>query len=143
MANGEQGRPAAFSSVDEFEKGCESYVQWVKDNPQTKTITAHFQGKIIDRKVNHQRPMTVYGLAAHLGIAYSTLQDYGSKDGFSVVYSNTRAVMTAWNVDGATSGDLNQAIIARIEGLSDKQEVSNTVTVNSLDDFYADQESNT
>ena len=47
--------------------------------------------------------------------------------------------MTAWNVDGASSGDLNGNIIARIEGLADKQEVSNTVTVGkNLDDFYAD-----
>lgn len=138
------GRPRAFDSVEEFEKGCESYVQWVKDNPQQKTITAHFQGEIIDRRVNFLRPMTQWGLAAHLGIAVSTLQDYGSQDGFSSVYKEVKSLMTAWNVDGATSGDFNQAIIARIEGLAEKQQVENTITVNSLDDFYQDQaESNT
>lgn len=138
------GRPPAFTSVEEFEKGCESYIQWVKNTPQEKTITAHYQGEIIDRRVNFLRPMTVHGLASHLGVALSTLQDYGTKDGFSVIYKETRSKMTAYNIDGATSGDFNQAIIARIEGLADKQENNTTVTVNSLDDFYAEQsESNT
>ena len=133
------GRPRAFDSVEEFEKGCKGYIQWVKDNPQKKTITAHFQGEIIDRRVDFLRPMTMWGLASHLGIATSTLQDYGSQDGFQIIYRETKAIMTAWNVDGATSGDFNQAIIARIEGLAEKQQVENTITVNSLDDFYQDQ----
>lgn len=133
------GRPRAFNSVEEFAEKCASYVVWVKANPQQKTITAHFQGEIIDRRVDFLRPMTIYGLASHLGISTTALQDYGSKDGFSTIYKKTRAIMTAWNVDGATSGDFNQAIIARIEGLAEKQESTTTVTVNSLDDFYAEQ----
>lgn len=123
MAANLGGRPPAFTSVEEFAEKCASYVKWVKANPQQKTITAHFQGEIIDRRVDFLRPMTIYGLASHLGISTTALQDYGSKDGFSTIYKETRAIMTAWNVDGATSGDFNQAIIARLEGLSDKQEV--------------------
>lgn len=139
MASNLGGRPPAFTSVEEFEKGCESYIQWVKDNPVEKTITASFQGVINYEKVPHNRPMTLYGLAAHLNIGLTTLKDYGTKDEFSTVLARVKSIMTSWNIDGATSGDFNQSIVARIEGLADKQENNTTVTVNSLDDFYAEQ----
>lgn len=124
MSAKKNGRPKRFETIEEFEQGCYDYIQWVKDTPQQKTITASFQGEITDRKVNFQRPMTIYGLATHLKISTTALQDYGSQDGFSTIYKEVRAIMTAWNVDGAISGDLNHAIVARIEGLVDKQEVS-------------------
>ena len=133
------GKPRLIDSPEIFEEIADEYMQWVKNNPVMKTITAAFQGEISYLKVPHQRPMTQYGLAAHLGVGLSKLNDYGARDGFSAIFQKVTAMMTAWNVDGASSGDLNGNIIARIEGLADKQEVSNTVTVGKdLNDFYAD-----
>ena len=133
------GRPNLIESPEELEKLANEYMQWVKDNPVMKTITASFQGEISYLKVPHQRPMTQYGLAAHLGVGLSTLKDYGSRDGFSAIFKKVTSKMTSWNVDGASSGDLNGNIIARIEGLTDKQEISNSVTIGKdLNDFYAD-----
>ena len=139
MSGNVGGRPLAFTSTDDFEKGCQSYVDWVRENPVEKTVTASFQGVINYEKVPHNRPMTVYGLSAHLKIGLTTLKDYGNKDGFSTILARFKSIMTAWNIDGATSGDFNQSIVARIEGLAEKQESTTTVTVNSLDDFYAEQ----
>ena len=118
------GRNRLIDSPEEFEKKALDYMQWVKDNPVMKTITASFQGEISYLKVPHQRPMTQYGLAAHLGVGLSTLKDYGARDGFSATFKRITAQMTSWNVDGASSGDLNGNIISRIEGLTDKQEVN-------------------
>ena len=133
------GRNRLIDSPETFKELTQEYFDWVKANPVMKTITASFQGEISYLKVPHQRPMTQYGLAAHLGVGLSTLKDYGARDGFSAIFKKVTSKMTAWNVDGASSGDLNGNIIARIEGLADKQEVSNTVTVGKdLDDFYAD-----
>ena len=140
----EFGRPKAIESPEQFEELALDYIEWVKDNPVLKTITASFQGSISYQKVPHSRPMTQYGLAAHMGIGLSTLKDYGAKDEFSAIFKRICAIMTAHNVDGATSGDMSANIISRIEGLAEKQEVVSNVTVNnSLDDFYADIQAET
>ena len=129
------GRPRAFDSPEEFEKIGLEYIEWVKKNPVMKTITASFQGIISYEKVPHARPMTQYGMAAHMGIGLRTLKDYGNKDDFSPIFKRLCAIMTAHNVDGATSGDMSGNIIARIEGLADKQELDAKVAL--TDDFDA------
>lgn len=125
------GRPIAIESPEDFERLAMEYIEWVKENPVEKTITTAFQGVISYEKVPHSRPMTQYGLAAHMGIGLSTLKDYGAKENFSAIFKKICAIMTAWNVDGATCGDMNGNIIARIEGLADKQESDTTVKVES------------
>lgn len=120
------GRPVAFESVEDFEKKTIEYIEWVKSNPVEKTITAAFQGEISYLKVPHSRPMTQHGWASHMGVGLSTLKDYSKKDGFSAIFSRYQALMTAWNIDGATCGDMNGTIIARIEGLADKQETEHS-----------------
>ena len=133
------GRNRLIDSPETFKELTQEYFDWVKVNPVMKTITASFQGEISYLKVPHQRPMTQYGLAAHIGVGLSTLKDYGARDGFSAIFKKVTSKMTSWNVDGASSGDLNGNIIARIEGLTDKQEISNSVTIGKdLNDFYAD-----
>lgn len=118
------GRNRLIDSPETFKELTQEYFDWVKVNPVMKTITASFQGEISYLKVPHQRPMTQYGLAAHIGVGLSTLKDYGARDGFSAIFKKVTSKMTSWNVDGASSGDLNGNIIARIEGLTDKQEVN-------------------
>lgn len=136
------GRPPAFETPEQFEAEALKYIEWVKNNPVKKTITASFQGAISYEKVPHSRPMTQYGLAAHMKIGLSTLKDYGAKPEFSAIFKMVTNLMTAWNIDGATCGDMNGNIVSRIEGLSEKQEVVSSMTINnSLDDFYADIES--
>ena len=133
------GRPVVFETAKDFKDAAQTYIEWVKNNPVEKTITAAFQGVISYEKVPHSRPMTQYGLAAHMGIGLSTLKDYSQKPEFSAIFKEIQAIMTAWNIDGATCGDMNGNIIARIEGLADKQEVESKIEINKgLDDFYAD-----
>ncbi|UYL86056.1 terminase small subunit [Acinetobacter phage vB_AbaM_BP10] len=135
------GRPKSFESPEQFQEKAFEYIEWVKNNPVMKTITASFQGSISYEKVPHARPMTQYGLAAHMGVGLSTLKDYGAKDEFSAIFKRICAIMTAHNVDGATSGDMNGNIVSRIEGLAEKQEVVSNVTIGKgLEDFYNDIE---
>ena len=54
------GRPRAFESVEDFENKTKQYIDWVKNTPVEKTITASFQGEISYLKVPHCRPMTQY-----------------------------------------------------------------------------------
>ena len=62
------GKPRAIDSPDDFKEMALDYINWVKDNPIEKTITASFQGVISYDKVPHMRGMTQFGLAAHMGI---------------------------------------------------------------------------
>lgn len=118
------GRPVAIESPEQFEKLTKEYIEWVKSNPVQKTVTASFQGVISYEKIPHSRPMTQYGWAAHLGVSLATLKNYGKMEGFLAIFQEYQAYMTAWNIDGATCGDLNGSIIARIEGLADKQDLT-------------------
>lgn len=131
------GKPPSFNSVEEFEERCLSYIEWVKDNPVEKTITAAFQGIINYEKVPTSRPMTQLGLAVHMGVGLSTLKDWGAKEEYSATFQYICALMTSWNIDGATCGDMSGNIVSRIEGLAEKQVVENNVTVQKgLSDFY-------
>lgn len=133
------GKPRAIDSPQQFEELALGYIEWVENNPVMKTVTASFQGEISYLKVPHSRPMTQYGLAAHMGIGLSTLKDYGARPEYSAIFKKVCAIMTSHNVDGASSGDMNGNIIARIEGLTEKQEVVSNVTIGKgLDDFYSD-----
>lgn len=128
------GRPRAFESVEDFENKTKQYIDWVKNTPVEKTITASFQGVISHSKVPHCRPMTQYGWASFLGVGLSTLKDYSKKEDFSAIFEYFQSCMTSWNIDGATSGDLNGTIVARIEGLADKKEteINGKLEVTSL-----------
>ena len=139
----EVGRPRAIESVEDFRRQSQDYIDWVLSNPVYKTVTASFQGEINYLKVPHSRPMTQYGWASHLGIGLSTLKDYGARDEFSAIFKAFSDYMTAYNIDGATSGDFNGNIIARIEGLADKVQNDLTssdgsMTPKGLDDFDAE-----
>lgn len=126
------GKPRAIESPEQFWEAAQDYIQWVKDNPVEKTVTAAFQGVISYEKVPHSRPMTQYGLAAHMGIGLSTLKDYKQKPEYSAMFHEVTNYMTAWNIDGATSGDFNGNIISRVEGIADKQELDHTSSDGSM-----------
>ena len=138
------GRPNAIESPEDFERMALDYIDWVKNNPVMKTITASFQGEISFRKVPHTRGMTQFGLAAHMGIGLSTLKDYGQREEFSAIYKRIDTIIKSWNADLALTGEISPSLVARLDGHTDKQEVVSNVTMNnSLDDFYADIESET
>lgn len=130
----EMGKPRAIESPEQFEELAFSYIDWVKENPVMKTITASFQGEINYLKVPHERPMTQYGLSAHIGVGLSTLKDYGQRDEYSAIFKRICAIMTSHNIDGASSGDMNGNIVSRIEGLADKQEVKHSGNIGELSD---------
>ncbi|MED6004919.1 MULTISPECIES: terminase small subunit [Enterobacteriaceae] len=126
------GKPRLYDTPEEFEEAAFDYIEWVKNNPVEKTITASFQGDISYRKVPHTRGMTQHGLASHMGIGLSTLKDYGNRPEYSAIFERVDAIMKAWNLDGALSGDLNHALVARIDGHTDKTETDITTNGESV-----------
>ena len=120
----EMGRPVAFETPEDFERKAMDYIQWVKDNPVLKTITASFQGEITYEKVPHTRGMTQFGLAAHMGIGLRTLYDYKNKPDFSHIYDEVMTIIKSWNADLALTGEINQALVARLDGHADQQDIT-------------------
>ena len=118
------GRPNLIESPEELEKLANEYMQWVKDNPVMKTVTASFQGEISYLKVPHTRGMTQFGLAAHMGIGLRTLQDYGSREEFSHIYNDAMTYIKHWNADLAMTGEINASLVARLDGHVDKQDLT-------------------
>ena len=118
------GRPVAIETPEEFESKAMDYIQWVKDNPVLKTITASFQGEITYEKVPHTRGMTQFGLAAHMGIGLRTLHDYKNKPDFSHIYDEVMTIIKSWNADLALTGEINQALVARLDGHADQQDIT-------------------
>lgn len=118
------GRNRLIDSPQEFEKKALDYMQWVKDNPVMKTITASFQGEISYLKVPHTRGATQFGLARHMGIGLRTLQDYGSRPEFSRIYDDAMTSIKAWNADLALTGEINQSLVARLDNHVDKQDIT-------------------
>lgn len=128
------GRPRAINSPEDFERLAFEYIEWVKNNPVNKTITAAFQGVISHKQVPHMRGMTQFGLASYMKIGLSTLKDYGQREEYSAIYGEIDAIMKAWNLDGAVSGDLNPTLVARIDGHSEKQDIEHKVSVANMSD---------
>jgi len=133
------GKPRAIESPEDFELLTKEYIEWVKNNPVHKTITAAFQGEISYLKVPHSRPMTQHGWAAHLEIGLSTLKDYSKREEYSAIFGKYQNIMSSWNIDGATCGDLNGNIIARIEGLADKQQVEHSGSISDMTEDEIDK----
>ena len=118
------GRPVAIETPEEFESKAMDYIQWVKDNPVMKTVTTAFQGEITYEKVPHTRGMTQFGLAAHMGIGLRTLHDYKNKPDFSHIYDEVMTIIKSWNADLALTGEINQALVARLDGHVDSQDIT-------------------
>lgn len=126
------GRPPIYENPEDFKEKCLEYIDWVKNNPVEKTITASFQGVISHEKVPHMRGMTQFGLASYLGMGLTSLKSYAKRDGFVEIYAHVDSIMKAWNLDGAMSGDLNATLVARIDNHADKTETDITTNGESI-----------
>ena len=133
------GKPRAIDSPEDFERLGFEYIQWVKDNPVMKTITASFKGEISYKKVPHTRGMTQFGLAAHMGIGLSTLKDYGQREEYSAIYKLINTIIKAWNADLAFVGEISPSLVARLDGHVDKQEIKQQVNITDLSDDDLDK----
>ena len=59
-----------------------------------------------------------------MGIGVSTLKDYGKKDEFSAIYKKVDTIIKAWNADLALTGEINHALVARLDGHVDSQDIT-------------------
>ncbi|MBD3198034.1 MAG: hypothetical protein GF317_23490 [Candidatus Lokiarchaeota archaeon] len=76
--------------------------------------------------------MTIWGACAWLGIADVTWLEWKKDEKYTSILTRAETIFKAYNVEGASAGFLNQSIIARLEGLTEKSEVKTEVKNNSI-----------
>lgn len=124
------GTKRKFENGDALLEACKDYFEWAHQNPIVVDNVGWFQGRATHEPEYKTRPLTVEGLAVHLGISPRTWRAWseeGSRDfreDLAPVIEEVEAAMYSHNFDGASAGLFNAGIIARKLGLSDKQELT-------------------
>lgn len=124
------GRDKLFTSPELlWEAACE-YFEWCEENP---LIEVDFKGKDADRvELPKMRAFTIHGLCLYLDCNTKYFNDFKSEEGhedFSEVITRVMDIIYNQKFTGAAAGFLNPNIIARDLGLSDKQQVNQTLSL--------------
>lgn len=125
------GRPPIFKSPVTLWRKFLAYCQWVDDNPWEEkdagnTLESNERGNknSMHQKVKvYQRAYTLYGFTAYSGIYMwaSFKQKYRNKDGFSIVINAIEETIRSQQVDGAMLRQFDSNLVARLNGIADKQ----------------------
>lgn len=126
------GRNKLFESPDLlWEAACE-YFEWCDENP---LMEVDFKGKDADRvELPKMRAFTLHGLCRYLDCNTEYFRNFKNQErvnaeDFSSVITRIEEIIYDQKFTGAAAGFLNPNIIARDLGLSDKQQVNQTLAL--------------
>lgn len=126
------GRPPRYQRAEELWKKFEDYATWVKNTPIQASIA--LQGKKTagtmekgQQGTHHvTRPLTLDGFKVFAHISdwpmFKRTKKYQTKD-FLVVIRAIEDIIRDNQVSGAMANVFNSNLVARLNGISDKQEV--------------------
>lgn len=126
------GRPRLFGSPEELEAAAFEYFDWVDDNPLFETKVF---GTGLVAKVPLARAMTIKSMCIHVGMSHRSWIDYKARPEFEDVCDLISEIIYEQKFAGAAAGLFSAAIIARDLGLADKSEVETSVTVEVIDSY--------
>lgn len=118
-----QGRKKQLTP-EELWKAFWEYYDAVKANPiliKEPLKSGRKAGKTMD--VPTDRPLTLQGFAAHIGVTHHTLNNYARAKGYKAYFlisKRIRDIIYAQKFEGAAAGIFNHSIIERDLGLVDK-----------------------
>lgn len=113
------GRPRAYTP-EALETKFEEYVGWAKANPiHINKVSA---GEII--AVPTERPLTLVGFCVFADIVENTFREYERLAEFLSVTTRARTAFANSQIEGALIGAYNPNIVARLQGLADRQDVT-------------------
>jgi hypothetical protein len=128
------GRPLKIESPEELSRLFEEYKTWAHNNPWIKKDfirSGPDAGQIIDLPT--ERPLTEVEFAVHCGMSRDGLREYCSRDEFSYIYSRIKDEMSSQRISGGMTGAYNASLVARIDGLVDKQDVKHSGEIDVAD----------
>lgn len=124
-----------FETVEDLLEVCEEYFEWADANPLWE-YKAFSNGTTA--KLPHARAMTIKGMCAFIGLSYRQWQEYRKREEYAETIEKIEAFIYDQKFAGAAAGLFNAGIIARDLGLTDKQEIDQSVTVEVVDSFDGD-----
>ena len=113
------GRPRAYTP-EALEAKFEEYVEWAKKYPLS--INKVSAGEII--AVPTERPLTLVGFCVFADIVENTFREYERQEEFLSVTTRARTAFANSQIEGALIGAYNPNIVARLQGLADRQDVT-------------------
>lgn len=134
-ARSKHGRDKLFSTPELlWEAACE-YFQWCDDNPLYERKAFAFQGVVTTEDMPKLRAYTMSGLCLFLDCSENYFRSFKgneriNKDDFVTVINKIEKTIYNQKFTGAAADLLNSNIIARDLGLSDKQDVDHSGTMN-------------
>lgn len=133
------GRKAIFTDPELLLEEFENYIEKVDNNPWYK-LESIKSGDLAGStfKVPMQRPYTIGGFCAHLGVGKNYFQQFEAKRAkeFSGVLAHIQNVIATQKFEGAAIGAFNPIIIARDLGLVDRKD--HTTGGESMNNGYYD-----
>lgn len=135
------GRELEYKTPEDFAKEAYKYFEWCYKNPWIKKDfikSGDSAGSIVD--IPTSRPYTIEGLCNYMGISVKTFYNYEERKDYLQVVTHVREIIRQNQIEGACVGAYNSNIVARILGLSNKQEIETTggLTINVTTDKAKD-----
>lgn len=128
------GRPRRFEKPQELWDKFIEYCRWIDENPwQVTQVSSSVNENDFGRRKNQnqgvsikQRAYTLYGFCAYAGTYKwgDFKRSYLSKKGFSEVISAIEACILSQQVDGALLHQFDSNLVARINGMADRTELT-------------------
>lgn len=145
MKSKRKGRPPHFKTPQDLWRAATDYFKWADDNPieVSKKIASGSKkkGSKTETKSDHvnttnRTPYSLHSFQAHAGIsnwAEFKNKDCYKTDEFVIVIRAIENTIAGMQIDGAIAGVYNNNIVARLNGLADKTDVtSNGKQVNNV-----------
>jgi len=126
-------KPRCYLADELFEKALE-YAIWCENHPLYELKVF---GTGVKMRVPKMRAMTIQGFCLFANMTTQTFYQYEKEEAYSDIIPRVRDLFYSQKLEGAAADLLNQNIIARELGLSDKSEIdhkNNGESFNSLSD---------
>jgi hypothetical protein len=128
------GRKKKFETPEAMEQAILDYFEWNEANPFTDYELVKHQGNAKNVEVQKRRPLSIRGLCISLGMSHEAWIQYCQRKDFVEVTSRARETIERDQIEGAMAEIYNANIVARLNGLSDKHEVTAPIVVLNDDD---------
>ena len=122
----EHGRKHKIKTADELKEGALDYLQYLHENPFMEIKAGFSGGEANYAEVPKMRAPTLQGLWVHLCLtkgAWYLMKNERGED-FREVCEWIEKTFYDWKFQGAASGFLNHAIIARDLGLRERTDIT-------------------
>ena len=109
-------------SIEEVKTKLTEYIERCVNDKLTEPDWVGKDAKEVTRP--HMIAMSIYGACAYLAIDDQTWLNWKKDEKYFGILTRAEMIFKAYNIEGSSAGMLNQAIIARLEGLTDKQDIT-------------------